>query len=132
MEQVPPKPCSLSALPEGSEVLRLPRCEQVALQSLFDNDSDLYLAFRDACIEQFVHDFQLAAALLVAQQDRAAFSRLAHSLKGVLNTLGHTEISPLAHALQLEAERADWPELQRLWLELRARMVAAFGLDALA
>lgn len=132
MEQVPPKPCSLPALPEGSEVLRLPRCEQVALQSLFDNDSDLYLAFRAACIEQFVHDFELAAALLAAQQDRAAFSRLAHSLKGVLNTLGHTEISALAHTLQIEAARADWTELQGLWLELRARMVAAFGLDALA
>jgi len=110
----------------------LPRCEQVALQSLFDNDSDLYLAFRAACIEQFVHDFELAAALLAAQQDRAAFSRLAHSLKGVLNTLGHTEISALAHTLQIEAARADWTELQGLWLALRARMVAAFGLDALA
>ena len=108
----------------------LPQCEQVALQSLFENDSALFLAFRAACIEQFAHDFELAAALLAAQQDRAAFARLAHSLKGVLNTLGHTEISPLAHALQHEAVHADWPELQRLWSALRARMVVAFGLVA--
>jgi len=132
VEQEPPKPCSLPVLSEGGEAAHLPQCEQVALQTLFENDSALFLAFRAACIEQFAHDFQLAAGLLAAQQDRAALCRLAHSLKGVLNTLGHTEISPMAHALQLEAERANWPELQRLWSALRARMVAAFGLDPLA
>jgi len=38
----------------------------------------------------------------------------------------------MAHAMQLAAERADWPELQRLWSALRVRMVAAFGLDPTA
>jgi len=110
-------------------VAQLPHCEQVAVQSLFDNDFALFLTFRSACIEQFEHDFQLAASLLEAQQDRAALVRLAHSLKGVLNTLGHTEIGALAHGLQVHAERADWAELQGLWTALRLRLVAAFGLD---
>jgi len=113
---------------EGA-VAQLPDCEQAAVQSLFDNDCALFLTFRAACIEQFEHDFRLAAALLAAQQDRAALMRLAHSLKGVLNTLGHTEIGALAHGLQVQVERADWVELQGLWTALRLRLVAAFGLD---
>jgi len=113
-------------------VAQLPDCEQVAVQSLFENDCALFLTFRAACIEQFEHDFRLAAALLQAQQDRAALVRLAHSLKGVLNTLGHNEIAALAQGLQTQAERDDWAELQGLWMALRLRLVAAFGLDRAA
>jgi len=116
----------------GGVVAHLPHCEQVAVQSLFDNDFALFLTFRATCIEQFEHDFRLAAALLQAQQDRAALVRLAHSLKGVLHTLGHTEIGALAHGLQVQAERSDWAELQGLWTALRLRLVAAFGLDLAA
>lgn len=125
------QPLPPTASGEGA-VAQLPDCEQVAVQSLFDNDRALFLTFRSACIEQFEHDFRLADALLAAQQDRAALVRLAHSLKGVLNTLGHTEIGDLAHGLQIQAERADWAELQGLWTVLRLRLVAAFGLDRVA
>lgn len=116
----------------GDGAAQLLHCEQVAVQGLFDNDLALFLTFRAACIEQFEHDFRLAADLLQAQQDRAALVRLAHSLKGVLNTLGHNEIAALAHGLQVQAERADWAELQGLWTALRLRLVAAFGLDRVA
>jgi len=131
MAEMKPEPLPPAAL-AGDSMAQLPPCEQGAVQSLFDNDLALFLTFRAACIEQFEHDFRLAAALLAAQQDRAALVRLAHSLKGVLHTLGHTEIGALAHGLQVQAERADWAELQGQWTALRLRLVAAFGLDLAA
>lgn len=110
--------------------MKLPPCEQTALDTLFEGDRDLYLAYRAACLEQFPLDLQAGDALLAARE-REALRRLVHSLKGVLGSLGYTESSLVARRLEEAlAGDADWPDLQTAWADLRQRMVASFGLDS--
>jgi len=110
--------------------VKLPPCEQTALDTLFEGDRELYLAYRAACLEQFPLDLQTGDALLAAREHEA-LRRLVHSLKGVLGSLGYSALALAARGLEEAlAGEADWPELQPAWADLRQRMVASFGLKS--
>jgi len=110
--------------------VKLPPCEQTALDTLFEGDRELYLAFRAACLEQFPLDLQAGDALLSARE-REALRRLVHSLKGVLGSLGYAEAGQVARGLEEAlAGDTDWPDMQPAWADLRQRMVASFGLKS--
>jgi CheY-like chemotaxis protein len=93
--------------------------ERRAIAEGFGGDSELFAAFRAHAWEQLPHDRQALAAALV-QADWPALHRQAHSVKGVLATLGDATGRRLALALEEAAASADaeacrqhWPALDR-------------------
>lgn len=97
---------------------------RLAVDRYFAGDHALYAAYRDSCRRQFVHD-RRAGDTALAAGDNAALRRLAHSLKTVLQTLGHEHDSAVARQLEHDAAdgrsepaRAGWarlgPALDRL------------------
>jgi HPt (histidine-containing phosphotransfer) domain-containing protein len=73
--------------------------ERQTIRDLFDGDTDLYRAFLDLALRQFVLDRQALAAAMQAA-DWPAVHRQAHSLKGALATLGDAAGRALAHTLE--------------------------------
>lgn len=94
-----------------------------ALQQHFAGNAALYQAFRASCLQQFAQDIEAGEAACRAR-DGQALRRLAHSLKSVLLTLGHTAESMDAAALELAADAADWPHALPLWQSLRQGLTA--------
>lgn len=91
--------------------------ERHAIRELFGGDADLYGAFRDHALQQFVLDRQTLAAALRAA-DWPAVHRQAHSLKGALATLGDAPGRALALALENAAAALDIAACQQAWLAL--------------
>lgn len=80
--------------------------EAAAIRHYFAGNAELFHAFKAGCAAQFQDDLrQLRAA--VEHHDSDALRRLAHSLKSVLMTLGHTEASGRAGALERAAVSGD-------------------------
>lgn len=75
-----------------------------AVERYFAGNRPLYDSYRDSCLRQFALDRQVGDAALQAA-DWPALRRLAHSLKSVLQTLGHDADSSTAR--QLETDAAD-------------------------
>ncbi len=73
-----------------------------AIDHYFAGDQALYAAYRDSCRRQFAHDRRAGDAALAAG-DHAGLRRLAHSLKTVLQTLGHDDDSAVARQLEHDA-----------------------------
>lgn len=105
----------------------LPPHEQQAVAVYFDGDAEFYRVFRASAVQQFPVDLQEGDAAVQAG-DAQALRRAAHTLKGVLLTLGYAEMSAFAKQVELAAHQAPWDEAVAGWRELRARLVAAFGL----
>jgi CheY-like chemotaxis protein len=92
--------------------------EQRAIDAYFGGNATLFLAFRQSCLTQFGRDMADGDAAL-AGHDMAALRRVAHSLKSVLLTLGHPDLSELARQAEHDAE-AGGPDAARSWRDLRA------------
>lgn len=105
----------------------LPPHELAAVSEYFEGDKAFYLVFRASAVAQFPADLQAGDAAAAAG-DTQALRRAAHTLKGVLLTLGYAELSAFAKTAEQGAQQLPWDEAVALWRELRARMVAAFGL----
>lgn len=126
------KPCSIMALeacvlealqnaPAGAVA---PTAQRPAVvDSHFGGNTALYEAFRASCLQQFVHDAK-AGDLACEQGDSQTLRRLAHSLKSVLESLGHSEAAALARALEARAEQGDWALARPLWQALRGSIQA--------
>jgi HPt (histidine-containing phosphotransfer) domain-containing protein len=74
----------------------------VAVDRYFAGDHTLYAAYRDSCRRQFAID-RRAGDTALAAGDNAAVRRLAHSLKTVLQTLGHEDDGAVARQLEHDA-----------------------------
>jgi HPt (histidine-containing phosphotransfer) domain-containing protein len=109
------------------QAAELPPHELAAVSEYFDGDRDFYVVFRASAVAQFPADLQAGDAAGNAG-DAQALRRAAHGLKGVLLTLGYAELSAFAKTVEQGAQQLSWDEAVALWRELRARMVAAFGL----
>ena len=88
-----------------------------AVDRYFAGNRPLYDSYRDSCLRQFALDRQVGDAALQAA-DWPALRRLAHSLKSVLQTLGHDAESATARTLEADAAdgrahaaRAGWQAL---------------------
>lgn len=88
----------------------------------FGGDRALYEAFSDACYGQFTLDLRQGDAADAAG-DLPALRRLAHSLKSVLQTLGHEDASRAAAALETLAAEGDRTRAPAGWARLRAALV---------
>lgn len=89
-----------------------------AVDSHFGGNAALFNAFREAAQQQFAQDLTAGDTALQAA-DAPALQRLAHSLKSVLQSLGHPSFGQLAAALEASAGQADWPAARPQWLALR-------------
>ena len=129
VDEVIAKPASLAqllqclqrALAAPAPEPAAPAPAAAAVARFFAGNQPLYDAYRESCRRQFANDRRAGDAALGAG-DLPALRRLAHSLKSVLQTLGHDGDSALARQLetdaaasQREAAHAGW---QRLGLVL--------------
>lgn len=80
----------------------VPDPARVAVDRYFAGDHTLYAAYRDSCRRQFAID-RRAGDTALAAGDNAAVRRLAHSLKTVLQTLGHEDDGAVARQLEHDA-----------------------------
>ena len=106
---------------------QLPAHEQEAIAVYFDGDAEFYRVFLASALQQFPIDLREGDAAIQAG-DVQALRRAAHTLKGVLLTLGHAELSAFAKTVEQAAEHSPWEEAVAGWRELSARLAAAFGL----
>lgn len=105
----------------------LPPHEQEAVVAYFEGDAEFYRVFRASAVAQFPADLQEGDAA-EAIGDLQALRRAAHTLKGVLLTLGYAELSACAKSVELAVQQAPWDLAVAGWRELRARMVSTFSL----
>ncbi len=101
--------------------------ERLAVDRYFEGDGELFLAFKATCIAQFQADFSAAAAAIAAQ-DRVALRRIVHSLKSVLQTLGHDELGAAARDLEQLVHASAWAQAVSGWHGLEQAIVSAFAL----
>jgi CheY-like chemotaxis protein len=95
--------------------------ERNAVAELFGGDLALFLAFKAGAQAQFGAD--LAEGDRVSEAgELAALRRLAHSLKGVLMTLGHDAAAHHARRLELLAAAGDTTASRAAWADLRAAL----------
>ena len=106
----------------------LPAHEQDAVATYFEGDAEFYRIFRASAVAQFPVDLQ-EGDVAEAAGDVQALRRAAHTLKGVLLTLGHAELSACAKSVEQAAQQAPWDLAVAGWRELRARMVSTFSLQ---
>ena len=93
-----------------------------AIELNFAGNSALFNAFDAACRAQFGADLtQIQAA--VDRRDAPEVHRSAHSLRGVLGTLGHRPAAQAARAIELAAARGDWAAVQGPWATLRDALI---------
>jgi chemotaxis protein histidine kinase CheA len=103
--------------------------ELEAIEIYFDGDRSFYEVFRSSCIVQFATDLSEGDAAC-ALGDAAALRRVAHSLKSVLRTLGHTQVSAAAKQAEDAAHQGPWDQAQAQWHALRQQLVNSFRLPA--
>lgn len=101
--------------------------EQEAVAVYFDGDAEFYRIFLASALQQFPVDLREGDAAVQAG-DVQALRRAAHTLKGVLLTLGHADLSVFAKTVEQAAEQSPWDQAAAGWRELSARLVVAFDL----
>lgn len=129
VDEVISKPASLAALEgcvqralEGAPPPPEPAPSPVPADVVarhFGGDRALYEAFSDACYGQFTLDLRQGDSAEAAA-DLPALRRLAHSLKSVLQTLGHDDASVAAAALEALAAEGDQARAPAAWARLRS------------
>ncbi len=130
VDEVISKPASLAALegcvqraldaaPPPPPMPAPPPVAADVVERHFGGDRALYEAFSDACYGQFTADLRQGDAAAAAA-DLPAQRRLAHSLKSVLQTLGHDDASRAAAALEALAAEGDRARVPAAWSRLRS------------
>lgn len=105
----------------------LPECENKVIETYFDGDRVLYMAFRESCLQQFECDLDEGQAA-IDDQDIETLRRVAHSLKGVLRTIGYDALSDQAKSIENAAYAKDTPVAVRGWGEFDQVLRETFGL----
>lgn len=91
--------------------------QTTAVAHYFAGDQALYDTYRASCLRQFAND-RRAGDTALAAADTPAIRRLAHSLKTVLQTLGHDAESALARQLESDAADGRADAVQQGWSRL--------------
>lgn len=103
----------------------LPECENKAIETFFDGDRELFLTFRVSCVEQFDLDLAQGNAA-IEEKNASVLRRLAHSLKGVLSTIGYDELSDMARAVENAAQQNQWETAVSQWKRFSIDLRKAF------
>lgn len=105
----------------------LPECENQAIAKYFDGDRALFMAFRLSCVEQFEVDLAEGDAT-IEDKDAPCLRRVAHSLKGVLRTIGYDALSESAKTVEDAAHHNQWETAEREWQQFSRALRHTFGL----
>lgn len=97
--------------------------EAAAIRDHFAGQAELFRAFKSSCLVQFRDDLAQGRSA-VERRDAPALRRLAHSLKSVLLTLGHPQVSETARRLEHAAAAADWDASLPPWQDLQSALQA--------
>lgn len=92
-----------------------------AVERYFAGNQALFDAYRDSCRQQFERD-RRAGDAAVGGADWQALRRLAHSLKSVLQTLGHDEASATARRVEADAAAGLVDAARDGWVRLAAAL----------
>ena len=118
MEALNDVPPTESAAPQ-----QLTPDDRHAADTYFAGDLELFHSYRTACLLQFPHDIRAGNAAC-APLDLPALRRIAHSLKSVLQTLGYTDLSAQAWALENLCHTGQADPALYGWSGLRAQLQA--------
>jgi HPt (histidine-containing phosphotransfer) domain-containing protein len=105
----------------------LPDCEKQAIEIYFDGDRDLFMAFRQSCLGQFDVDLAEGDAA-IEDNDAPSLRRVAHSLKGVLRTIGYDDLSDMAKVVENTAHQNQWESAVSQWQQFSQGLRKAFGI----
>jgi len=105
----------------------LPKCENQAIATYFDGDRALFLAFRESCVEQFDVDLAEGDAA-IEDKDAPSLRRVAHSLKGVLRTIGYDDLSDIAKLVENAAHQNQWETAVSQWQQFSKSLRKTFGI----
>lgn len=136
-EALTPSPDASGSASATGDPQALNPTEREVVATLFGGNESLFIAYRNASLEQFPRDVAQGERALHSH-DVAGLRRVAHNLKSVLKTLGHDDLSQTAkdledaadHWLQThqgglapgQAPHAIGPEMLQLWQALTARL----------
>ena len=128
-----PRPCALPDLEQClqdavalvTHVPPHPTPEREVIATYFEGDTALYRAFLDASRQQFMADV-IQGDRAVAQEDVQGLRRLGHSLKTVLQSLGHDALGRSAARLERHAESGQVHAAAEEWGRLSAALRAMF------
>ncbi|WCM94966.1 response regulator [Acidovorax sp. NCPPB 2350] len=95
--------------------------QEAAIQEYFAGNAELFHAYREGCIAQFVHD-AVQGDLALEIGDLPALRRLCHSLASVLRTLGRPADGLLARTIEIAARDHDVSAARHHWALLRRRL----------
>jgi CheY-like chemotaxis protein len=96
--------------------------EASAIELNFAGNTALFKAFDAACRAQFGTDLaQIQGAM--DRREAPSVHRSAHSLRGVLDTLGHRQAAQASRVIELAAARGDWAAMPDAWATLRAALI---------
>jgi len=121
-------PDALPARPDdGNHAPRtLPANEAAAMAEHFGDQAELFAAFKAASVAQFSADLERGDNAC-ASGDIGALHHLGHSLKSVLQLLGHPHAGQRARLLEVAAAAREGPRSTELWLALRAELLGIVG-----
>ncbi len=91
------------------------------IKEYFGGDLDLFAHFERACRTQFPLDVAEGDSAFDGR-DLGGLERLAHSLKGVMGTLGASDAAALANQLEAACRDADTEAALALWPRLRQHL----------
>ena len=111
---------ALQAVPAAAPATA-PDTDSAAVDRYFAGNRALFDTYRASCLLQFAHDRKAGDAALAAA-DLPALRRLAHSLKSVLQTLGHDADSAQARQLEADAAAGRSEAAQQGWARLGAAL----------
>lgn len=100
--------------------------EQSAIDLYCGGDCDFFVTYRQSCIEAFRADLQTGDRA-VAQADPVTLRRVAHSVKGVLVSIGQPGLAKLAAGAEALAAAGDLSGSCEAWRGLRQAMCSAFA-----
>ena len=92
--------------------------QQAAVEAYFEGDMELFDAYNQACQEQFPNDLSNGEKSF-QNADWKNLRMVAHSLKSVLQTLGHDSMSGEARALEAACVAGDAAAIPAHWPPLR-------------
>lgn len=100
-----------------------------AIELYCAGDRDFFVTYRASCLTLFVDDLSQGERA-VQTADLPTLRRVAHSLKGVLTSIGQPDLAQLAARAEGEVDRGDAAAAVEAWTRLHAQMRQSLSLPA--
>ena len=119
-EATPPSAATLGTSTNAA-ALAVKSAVETAITDYFEDDLALYHSYRALCYEQFPIDIVKGDAAC-SSDDLPALRLVSHSLKSVLQTLGHPEMGDMARAVEHRSHAGEGSAAKAGWTDLRIKL----------